>query len=304
MTPTAQGVLDGSWEKPGRNPLRAGIAGLLITGALYSTIGGLVLSIVAAIASYRDRSWVKTDNFVDFLLSYYQRFQISILVVTGIMELAIFLGLTLLLVRKWHSSQPLRYLSYRPPGALDLVLAGFGAVAIVPIAELLDSWSSVLFPILRQLRGGESSLLAVRSPQQAALVVVAVSITPAICEEALFRGWLQRTIRRRASAVVSIIVTGVIFALYHMSPLSIVALAFVGFYLGYLFERCATLFASMTAHGIYNLTIIVLVNLDLKWPWLVTSAGDIAAPAIVGCAAVFALVILAIEMTHRRARKA
>ena len=300
MTPVAQGVLDGSWEKSGHNPLRAGIAGLLITGALYSTIGGLVLSVVAIIVSSHDRSWVKTDNLVDFLLSYYQKFQIPILLVTAIMEFSIFFGITLLLIRRWHSSQPLQYLLYRPPGALALVLAGLGAVAVVPIAELLDSWSFVLFPVLRQLRGGESSLLAAHSPGQAALVIFAVSITPAICEEALFRGWLQRTIRRRASAVVSIAVTGVIFALFHMSPLSIVALAFVGFYLGYLFERCGTLFASMTAHGIYNLTIIVLVNMDLKWSWLVSGSGDIGAPAILGSVVFFVLVVLAIEMTHRR----
>jgi membrane protease YdiL (CAAX protease family) len=300
MMPVAEGVLDGSWEKSGRNPLRAGIAGLLITGALYSTIGGLVLSIVAIIISSHDRSWAKTDNLVDFLLSYYQKFQIPILLVTAIMEFSIFFGITLLLIRRWHSSRPLQYLSYRAPGAFDLVLAGLGAVAVVPIAELLDSWSSILFPFLRQLRGGESSLLAAHSPGQAALVIFAVSITPAICEEALFRGWLQRTIRRRASAVVSIAVTGVIFALFHMSPLSIVALAFVGFYLGYLFERCGTLFASMTAHGIYNLTIIVLVNMDLKWSWLVSGSGDIGAPAILGSVVFFVLVVLAIEMTHRR----
>lgn len=173
-------------------------------------------------------------------------------------------------------------------------------LSIVPIAELLDSWSYIVFPVLRQLRGGESSLLSAHTPWQAALVIFAISITPAICEEVLFRGWLQRTIRRKASAAVSILVTGVIFALFHMSPLSIVALAFVGFYLGYLFERSRTLYASMTAHDLYNLTIIGLVNVDLKWPWLVTSSGNIALPAMIGSVVIFALVILAVEMSHRQ----
>jgi len=300
MRPRLQPVLDGSWEKPGSNPLRAGIAGLLITGALYSTLGGLILSIIALVLSSHDWSWIKTDNFTDFLLSYYQRFQVPILIVTAVMEFAVFLGITFLLVRRWHSSQPARYLSYHPPAALDLILAGLGAIAVVPLAELLDSWSYILFPVLRELRGGEGSLLAIHTPAQAVLVIFAVSITPAICEEVLFRGWLQRTIRRKASALVSILVTGVIFALFHMSPLSIAALAFVGFYLGYLFERCGTLFASMTAHGLYNLTIIWLVNTDVKWPWLVTGQGDIALPAAAGAVVVFLLVILGIELNARR----
>ncbi len=299
MKQRLQAVLDGSWEKPGSNPLRAGIAGLLITGSLYSTLGGLILSIVALAMSSRDWSWIKSDNFTDFLLSYYRRFQVPILVVTAVMEFAVFFGITYLLVRRWHSSQPMRYLSYHPPAALDLILAGLGAIAVVPLAEVLNSWSSILFPVLRELRGGESSLLSVHTPGQLVLVVFAVSITPAICEEVLFRGWLQRTIRRKASAAVSILVTGAIFALFHMSPLSIVALAFVGFYLGYLFERFGTLFASMTAHGLYNLTIIWLVNTNLKLPWLMNDSGDIAAPAAIGSGIVFLLVVLGIELSHR-----
>ncbi len=298
MSSNAPVALDGFWEQPGRNFLWAGIVGLLICGALYSTLGGLALTIVTLVS--RDWSWVTTRNFTDFLLSYYQRFQVPILAVTAIMEFAIFFGLTFFLVRRWHSSRPAKYLLYNPPAALDLLLAGLGAIAVVPLAQLLDSWSYFLFPVLRELRGGESALLSFHSPTQLVLVVFAVSITPAICEEAIFRGWLQRTIRRKASALVSILVTGFLFALFHMSPLSIVALAFVGFYLGYLFDRCGTLFASMTAHFLYNLTIIALVNTDPQWPWLVTSSGDIALPGMTGAIVVFALVILAVELRTRR----
>ncbi len=301
MSSTQPAGLDGSWEQPGRNFLWAGIVGLLVCGALYSTLGGLALTVVTLVASSGDWSWVRTHSFSDFLLAYYQRFQVSILVVTAIMEFAIFFGLTLLLVRRWHSSRPAGYLQYNRPAALDLLLAGVGAVAVVPIAQILDSWSYVIFPVLRELRGGESALLTSHTPARLVLVVFAVSITPAICEEAIFRGWLQRTIRRKASALVSILVTGVLFALFHMSPLSIVALAFVGFYLGYLFERSGTLFASMTAHCLYNLTIIVLVNTDPRWPWLVTASGDIALPGLAGAVVVLALVTLGMEV-HARAR--
>jgi len=127
-------------------------------------------------------------------------------------------------------------------------------------------------------------------------------MTPAVCEETVFRGWLQRTLRRRASPVVSILATGTLFALFHMSPLSIVALAFVGYFLGYLFERCGTLFASMTAHCLYNLTIIALVNLDPKVPWLVTDAGDFALPGMIGSIAALALVVLGLELRGRARR--
>jgi len=293
-------VLDGSWERPGRNPLGAGFAGILLCGALYSALGSLSLSLIVAVATSRDHSWIRTDSFIEIVKAYYGRFQIPILLVTAVAEFAVFFGLTFLLVNRWHSSRPARYLAYSRPAALDLVLAGLGAVAIVPLAELLDSWSYVLFPVLRELRSGGASLLSIGTPGQLVLVIGAVAITPAVCEEVLFRGWLQGTLRRRLSVPVTILVQGVLFALFHMSPLSIVALAFVGFYLGYIFDRCGTLFASMTAHCIYNLTIIGLINIDPHWPWLMTTSGDIALRAVAVTTAVFALSVVLIEMNSRR----
>lgn len=293
-------VLDGSWERPGRNPLNAGIAGTLLCGTLYSALGSLILSVTVAVITSRDRSWIKTDSFLEIVRGYYTRFQIPILLVTAVAEFAVFFGLTFLLVQRWHSSRPARYLAYARPAALDLVLAGVGAAAVVPLAELLNSWSYVLFPVLRELRSGGASLLAIRSPGQLVLVVGAVAITPAVCEEVLFRGWLQGTLRRRLSVPITILIQGILFALFHMSPLSIVALAFVGFYLGYLFDRCGTLFASMTAHCIYNLTIIGFMNVDPHWPWLVTPSGDIALQAVAVSTAVFALTVVLIEMSSRR----
>ncbi|MGD0727891.1 MAG: CPBP family intramembrane glutamic endopeptidase [Spirochaetia bacterium] len=293
-------VLDGSWERPGRNPLGAGFAGVLLCGALYSALGSLSLSVTVAVATSRDHSWIRSDSFIEIVKGYYDRFQIPILLVTAVAEFAVFFGLTLMLVQRWHSSRPGRYLAYTRPAALDLVLAAVGAATVVPLAELLDSWSYVLFPILRELRSGGASLLAIRSPGQLVLVTGAVAITPAVCEEVLFRGWLQGTLRRRLSAPITILIQGVLFALFHMSPLAIVALAFIGFYLGYLFERCGTLFASMTAHCIYNLTIICFINIDPHWPWLVTKSGDIAPGAVAVSTAVFALTVALIETISRR----
>ena len=282
---------DGAWEKPGGSPLRPVIAGLLVCGALYTTVGALVLSVVVVAFSASDWSWAQAGGLVDFLLSYYRRFQVSILVVTAVMEYSIFLGLTVLLVRRWHSSRPVRYLHYRAPDARDLLLAAVGAVAIVPLAGLLDSWSYALFPVLKELRGGEAALLSVRSPGQLVLVVLAISVTPAICEETLFRGWLQGTARRRLRAVPAIAITGVLFALFHASPLSIVALAFVGFYLGFVFELSGTVAVSMTAHGLYNLTIIGVVAAAGRWPWLSDEAGDFTVPVTLAAAAVWVLVV-------------
>jgi membrane protease YdiL (CAAX protease family) len=291
---------DGSWERPGRNPLIAVLVGLLVCGGLYSTLGGVVLSIVVAVMTPLRGSWLVTDNFIDLLLSYYRTFQVPILAVTMVMEFLLFFGLVVLLVSRWHAGRPFAYLSYRRAPALDLVLAGLGAVAVVPLAELLDRWSYVILPPLRELSGGEASLLSAAAPWQAALVIAAVALTPAVCEETLFRGWLQGTLRRRLRAVPVIIIQAVLFSLFHLSPLSIVALAFVGMYLGWLFDRVGSIYASMTAHCLYNGTIIALVNIDAPPRWLVSATGTFTLPMLGVSLVVFAAVVLLMETRNRR----
>ncbi len=289
--------LDGSWERPGRNPIAAGVAGLLVCGALYSAVGGLVLTIVVAVLSPLLGTWTDSDSFIELLLGYYRVFQVPILAVTMAMELLVFFGLVVVLVRRWHAGRPFAYLSYRPIAAADLALAGAGGIAVVPVADLLDRLSYVIAPPLRELAGGEASLLSAAGPLQAALVVAAVAVTPALCEETLFRGWLLGTLRRRMRAAPAIVVQAVLFALFHFSPLSIVALAAVGLYLGWLFERCGSIYASMTAHCLYNAAIIAVVNGAPRW--LVSDAGGFGLPVVGISFAVFALAVAAIEVRSR-----
>jgi membrane protease YdiL (CAAX protease family) len=290
--------LDGSWERPGRSPLAGGITGLLLCGALYSTLGSLVLGVIVVVMLPSLGGISQGSGLVDLLLEYYRAFRVPILAVTMVMEVLLFFVLVTALVRRWHSSRPLAFLSFRRPRALDLVLAGIGAVAIVPLAELIDRLSSLLLPQLKELSSGQDALLSAGSVPGLVLVVAAVSLTPALCEETLFRGWLQGSLRRKLGALPTIIIQAVLFSLFHMSPLSIVALAFVGLYLGFLFDRCGTLFASMTAHGLYNGTIIALVNLHPAA--LLDSSGSFSVPVLAVSAAVTAGAVLAVELRHRR----
>lgn len=290
--------LDGSWERPGRNPLAAAVAGLILCGGVYSALGGAASGLVAAVDLLRDPSWLPSGRLVDILVAYYRRFQVTILVVTTAAQFSVFFALAVVLVRHWHSSRPFRYLGFRSPAAADLALAGAGAAAIVPVAEVLDRWSYVILPPLRELAAGEAALLAIGSPWQAVLVVGAVAVTPAVCEEALFRGWLLGTLRRRLAPLPAIAVQAALFALFHMSPLSIVALAAVGVYLGYLFDRTGSLAASMVAHGLYNAAVIAATNLQPRW--LVAEPGRFSVPTIGVSLAVFAAAVALVELRARR----
>lgn len=81
-----------------------------------------------------------------------------------------------------------------------------------------------------------------------------VSISPAICEEAVFRGVVLNSFRGFRSKWTAIIITGVIFGAFHGSIWRFVPTAVLGIMLGYIvFETNNMLYAALF-HAINNLT--------------------------------------------------
>ena len=254
-------ALTGTWEKPGRSPIAAAFSLVLTVGSLYFAAGSFVMLPITLVMMARDASWAAGRSFIEVVERYYSRLQVPILAVTSLAQFGILLALTLVLVRAWHTRAIGAYLGYRAPPAIDLALAAAGAVAMVPLAGLLSAWYYHFFPVLRQISRASSLLLSARTPGQAALVVFTIAVTPAICEEALFRGYFLRTLGRRMGPLAAITLSGVVFALYHRSPLSLLSLVLAGVYLGFVYQRTGSLYVSMACHFLYNLTIIALTNL-------------------------------------------
>lgn len=85
--------------------------------------------------------------------------------------------------------------------------------------------------------------------------LVVVSMVGPVCEEMFFRGWLYTGMRGRLGFPATLALTSVLFAVIHWEPthLYAVAVAPVGFILGYIRERYGSIKASALAHGLYNL---------------------------------------------------
>lgn len=84
-----------------------------------------------------------------------------------------------------------------------------------------------------------------------------VSISPAICEEAVFRGVVLKSFSGFRSKWAAIILTGVIFGAFHGSIWRFVPTALLGIMLGYIvFETNNMLYAALF-HAINNLTPLI-----------------------------------------------
>lgn len=100
-------------------------------------------------------------------------------------------------------------------------------------------------------------LLDHRSPGILLGNLVAMALLPAICEEAFFRGFLQRQLARWWSAVPAVLLTAVIFSAVHFQVYGFFSRAMLGTLLGLLVWRSGSLGPPILAHFIYNAASVV-----------------------------------------------
>jgi membrane protease YdiL (CAAX protease family) len=127
-------------------------------------------------------------------------------------------------------------------------------------------WSSVCWPsgCCRRPRSWSKAPRrdhAAQGPGAFALALLLTAVTPAICEEALFRGPILRGLRTRFSPLGSAILTGLLFGLFHGSVWRFLPTALLGFALSAIALAADSIVPAMIAHFANNACIIALVTL-------------------------------------------
>ena len=102
----------------------------------------------------------------------------------------------------------------------------------------------------------------------------AFALSPAICEEVLFRGVLLRSLIGRYSRFGAILLTGLLFGLFHLDPYRLVGTMVLGFIMGSIAVKAESLPASMLYHLTNNLVILMVMNAKpfQEIPWLMEEA--------------------------------
>lgn len=91
-------------------------------------------------------------------------------------------------------------------------------------------------------------------------VFLVMAILPAICEEALFRGVLQKVLKRVMNNThLGIGLTALLFALMHLQFYTFLSIFVLGIILGYLKEWSGSLWVPMIMHLVNNGSIVVAV---------------------------------------------
>jgi sodium transport system permease protein len=205
------------------------------------------------------------------------------------------LGVVVVLARATRRRLP-AMLALRPPDPRALIGAILiGASAWAAVALLSEWLIPVPKEVIEQLR---RALVPQDQSRGFATNLLLVALTPAVCEEALFRGVVVRGLATRLAPSAAVVVTGVLFGLFHLDLYRLFPSTALGILLSWLALTSGSLVPSMVAHFLNNAILISLATLGLDQR-LGTLGRSVGVAVFVVAAAVSALGIWLVRKSER-----
>ncbi len=135
-----------------------------------------------------------------------------------------------------------------------------GFFSIVLVIQLSYLFNKVL-PMPKEIQEAMGQLFSSDgSISQLLFLLFVAAVSPAICEEVLFRGAILSGLRQRMGVWPSIILVGVLFGLFHLDVFRIPPIAVLGMVLTYLTVRTGSIYAAMLVHLMNNSFAILLTT--------------------------------------------
>lgn len=190
------------------------------------------------------------------------------------------IGVPLGLLLRWGGFDPIRVLHLRPaswPVLWGAGLAGLSAWYVVAVA--VQGLQERVMPMPPELiEQARKALFAADRPL--ALDLAALALSPAICEELLFRGVLLRASRAVMSARWTILLNGLLFGLFHLDLYRFFPTMLLGIVLAVIVLRSGSIYPAMLFHFLNNACALIVgrmakgpeVPAGVISPWLVSLA--------------------------------
>lgn len=159
---------------------------------------------------------------------------------------AVFMGLLL-------TTSPRATFRLRKPKLTSMLLAVGMAVFAFPLSYEFSHFlvAQRVFPELPQhVREAMSRIQSGHEPLW--LLVVVYALTPAICEEIAFRGFILSGLARGGRLAIAIVISSIMFGIIHMIPQQAFNAALLGLLLGLLAVYSRSLFPTITFHLCFN----------------------------------------------------
>jgi membrane protease YdiL (CAAX protease family) len=115
--------------------------------------------------------------------------------------------------------------------------------SFIPVPDVLAQMQETMAEMISNFLKSDNALL---------LGVFHIGIVPAVCEEIMYRGYVQRAFEKSWGVVAAILVSGAVFGAYHLQISNIIPLSALGIMLAYLTYISDSLIPAMIAHFVNN----------------------------------------------------
>lgn len=115
--------------------------------------------------------------------------------------------------------------------------------SFVPVPDVMAEMQETMAEMITTFLKSDNALL---------LGVFHIGVVPAICEEIMYRGYVQRALEKSWGIIAAILISGALFGAYHLQISNIVPLATLGIFLAYLTYVSDSLIPAMVAHFVNN----------------------------------------------------
>jgi hypothetical protein len=241
---------------PAISPIGAAFIGLLGGFFLYQVIGGLLAVIIFGM----DLENAPVNG-------------VRLITMAGQI---LFILLPALLFSKWFYQDVSTIIRVKFPKWQEILLFVLGIVILTPLLQtflyiqnyyleqlavnygFVNSIKSFFDSLNELVEKTYGNLITANSVIEGLLVITVIAIVPAICEEVMFRGFIQRSFEFKLKPFWAAAITAVFFAVYHFNPYGIIPLMILGFYFGFAAYISNSIFVPMILHFLNNFAAVIL----------------------------------------------
>ena len=191
----------------------------------------------------------------------------------------LFILLPALLFAKWIYSDVGKIIRIRKPEWQEIVLFVLGIIIITPLLQsfmfiqnyYIEIWSknvafvnsikSFFDTINQMVEKTYGDLITAHNIYELILVVIVIAVVPALSEESMFRGFIQRSFELKINKYWAILITALFFSLYHFNPYGLIPLFILGVFFGFAAYKTKSLVIPMLLHFINNFSAVLLYHI-------------------------------------------
>lgn len=241
------------------SPILAGFIGLIGGFILYQFVGGLLTIIL-----------------IGFDL---ENASVSALRLMTMAGQILFILLPALLFAKWFYNDVGKIIRANSTSIKEIGLFSLGIIILTPLMQaylhiqnhfiyilaensaFVNALKSFFDTMNEMVEKTYGNLLRADDVFEMAFVFFIVAVIPAVSEEVMFRGYVQKSFELKMTPFRAIMITAVFFGLYHFNPYGIVPLILLGVFFGYAAYKTNSIIVPMVLHFLNNFIAVGLFYL-------------------------------------------